>query len=374
MTRPSALPDLSTLTVAARTWRATDNHSQQLQKVLHRTAIRWRGAKSRPFYSVREIARAFQLHHSTVAAVYAALEREGLLVRVRGTQTLITPRPRRGAKQQVVGIPVWLPGFRWLPEWRLFYFYFQEELSRHGAVADFIFYRQGQEVQPEFVRRVKAHRPDLLFWFEPHPADDRDAMLRFMDAGLPVVTVCDRPARLPGHGYWTERRPAIEQGLREWQAAGIESVVVVTGSHKNRHGSDLHLREALTASKLPFEYRALDSRQPEKSLRSLARSGGGVIWEEGLTHLGCCTRAPEAMKALYRATRVMLMRSRMLWVDTPADIRVDALHLDCQSLAERVAQDIAGGDIFRQREPAIIPWRWRSRIRAADVLTEGEAM
>ena len=369
-----SLPPLTKLAAAAQRLQPKDNFSQHLYELLRQTVLRARRADSHPFYSVREVARAFQLHHSTVADVYARLEKEGLLVRVRGTKTLIAPQPRRAKSQQVVGIPVWLPGLRWLPEWRLFFVYFQEELSRHGAVADFIFFRQGQEVEPAFAARVKAHRPDVVFWLEPHPTSDRQAMYQLTDAGLPLVTVRDRPAAVPGYGYWTEKRAAYEQGLREWQAAGIRSIQIVSHDRSLNAPVDLHLQEALATVRIHCSFPVLGQQSPEKFLRSLARKNSGVIWEESLVHFGLCCRAPEAMTELYRATRVMLTRSRMLPVELPADVRVDALHLDCRALAERIARDIASGDVFERREPELIHVEWRSRLKAATALAEGEGL
>jgi hypothetical protein len=367
---PRSLPSLESLAAEAQQWQPQDNFSERLAILLRRTVQRARGKQPLAFYSVRQLARAFQLHHSTVATVYARLEADGLLVRVRGTHTIIPPRQRTSAKHLVVGAPIWLPGLTHLPDWQLFFVELQDELSRQGAVADVIFYRQGEEVRPEFIRRVKAHRPDVLFWLEPHPVDDKQVVHWLADTGLALFTVRDRPVMFRGGGYWTDRRRAYETGLREWAAAGIRRVLLPRSLASEPGMSDPHLDEALRGFEFTVSRPAQGRMSADDFLLSLARPDSGVIWLDAFTHLWWSRSAAAAIHQLYRSTRVMLMRSRNLGPETPADARVDALHLDYRALARRVARDLVCNPGPPPRTPPIIEWEWRSRVNTADIARE----
>lgn len=370
MPRCAKPPTLEELATWAASLPQDDNFSARLADRLRGVLRRIQRDEPQPFYSLRELACAFRLHHSTVADVYARLESEGLLVRVRGSGTLV-PARRPVSQHQVVAVPVWLPGFRWIPEWRVFLMTLQEELSRHGAVADFIFYRQGEEVKPQFVTRVKAHRPDRLFWLEPHPVEDRQPLLRLVDAGLTPVTVTDRPMKLPGFGYWKDRQRAFEQGFHDWQAAGIKRVLVVTTDGRY---TDTHLRDALRVTRMPVRFVVQPSSELADFLTQLVQPDSGVVWDDPLLQLHVAIRAPREMQELYRRTRVLLTRSRLLWTDTPEDIRVDVLDWDCQAVAQRVARDLISGEILCNPQRPVFALEWRPRVTARDVLTDGEGL
>lgn len=333
----------------------TANHSRYLFERLHAALIATQGAQARPFYSVRALATACGLHPSTVTDLYARLEAEGLLVRVAG-----------GAHaHQVIAVPLWVPGFLYIPDWRLFFHVLQDEFSRHGAVADFIFYRQGEEVEPGFVRRVKAHRPDLVFWHEPHPQSDRQALLRLSDAGLRVIITRDKPLLPSFPGYWIDRQPAMRHGLDEWRQAGIRRVILPLSATGR---PDAQLVEVLRA--YPFAVTPMVWRgdQAVDFLRTLVVERGGVIWCDALFFGGLQQAAPNAMAELCRQTRVWLARSRQLLPSTPPDVRVDVLEFDYRAIARRVARDIASGAVWSAPKPEIIEYRWRSRVTSTDVI------
>jgi hypothetical protein len=279
---------------------------------------------------------------------------------------MVAPRRRHSSAHQVIAVPLWIPGFIHIPDWRLFFLVLQDEFSRHGAVADFIFYRQGEEVEPGFVRRVKAHRPDLVFWHEPHPLADKQALLRLSDAGLTVIATRDKPLLPSLPGYWMDRQPALRRGLEAWLAAGLRRVIL-PGADTSR--PDGQVLEALRAFPFTVTMPVWRGDHADDFLRTLVVERAGVIWVDTMFYSGLQQAAPAAMNELCRQSRVWLMRSRQLSAATPPDVRVDALEFDCRAVARRVARDIASGAVLKAATPAVIEYAWRSRVSRADVVT-----
>ncbi|MCS7049096.1 MAG: hypothetical protein NZ483_07365 [Verrucomicrobiae bacterium] len=365
--KTSALPSLATLAAEIKRLPSSANYSQYLYERLRVALEQVQGPQPQPFYSVRTLATACRLHPSTVTDLYARLEADGLLVRVRGAGTVVAPQRHRGTHaHQVIAVPLWIPGFIHIPDWRLFFLVLQDEFSRHGAVADFIFYRQGEEVEPAFIRRIKAHRPDLVFWHEPHPQSDKQALLRLSDAGLRVLATRDKPLLPSFPGYWIDRQPALRRGLEEWRAAGIRRVILPMAPETR---PDQQVMEALRM--FPFSVTPMVWRgdNPENFLRTLEVEHGGVIWMDALFYSGLQQSAPKAMTELCRRTRVWLARSRQLPPSTPPDVRVDVLEFDYRATARRVARDIASGAVWSASTPGLIEYKWRGRVSSADVVT-----
>lgn len=365
-TRKSAgeIPSLATLAEEIKQLPATANHSLHLYERLRATLTAAQGEQAQPFYSVRALATACGLHPSTVTDLYGRLEADGLLVRVRGSRTMVAPRRRHSASHQVIAVPLWIPGFIYISDWRLFFIVLQDEFSRHGAVADFIFYRQGEEVDAGFVRRVKSHRPDLVFWHEPHPLADKQALLQLADAGLPVIATRDKPLLPALPGYWIDRQPALRRGMEEWLAAGIRRIILPTNANTR---PDAQVTETLRAFPFTVTMPVWRGGKTEDFLRTLVVERAGVIWMDALFYSGLQQSAPAAMTELCRQCPVWLLRSRQLPPGTPPDVRVDVLEFDSRAVARRVARDIASGALLKAGSPAIIEYKWRPRISIADV-------
>lgn len=363
----SAIPSLATLTKEIKQLPPSANLSQYLYERLRTALTAAQRPHAQPFYSVRTLAAACGLHPSTVTDLYARLEADGLLVRVRGAGTVVAPQ--RGHSfhgHQVIAVPLWIPGFIHIADWRLFFLVLQDEFSRHGAVADFIFYRQGEEVEPAFVRRLKAHRPDLVFWHEPHPQSDKQALLRLTDAGLRVIVTRDKPHLPSFPGYWIDRQPALRRGLEEWRAAGIRRVILPTSPASRPDSQVMDALRAFPFSVTPMLWRGTSAQD---FLRTLVVERGGVIWMDALFFSGLQQAAPTAMTELCRQTRVWLARSRQLLPTIPPDVQVDVLEFDYRATARRVARDIASGAFWDTSTPATIEYKWRSRVSCADVIT-----
>lgn len=162
---------------AFRGFHAGELRAVRMADLLRPLAQGLRAARPTVFYPLRETAEFFRVSIPTAAAAYGRLETEGLLMSRRGAMTMVPSRlsASRRAVRGVVGVPVWTPGFVQFRDWRIFVTGLDEAVRRHGFVADLIFYRQGEEVQPDFVDRVLKHQPDVLVWFDPVAAAIRQA-------------------------------------------------------------------------------------------------------------------------------------------------------------------------------------------------------
>ena len=83
------------------------------QTALRRVGRRLQRTDPQPFYSMREVAAFFSLPLRSVALIYEALENEGLLIRIRATQTKLAGKKPVATKpvSGIVGLPLWTPAF-----------------------------------------------------------------------------------------------------------------------------------------------------------------------------------------------------------------------------------------------------------------------
>jgi hypothetical protein len=146
--------------------------SDQIRQQLISLARLIQSREPAPFYSMPDVASYFGVSVTTVARLYRQLERDGWLLRKRGSMTVVPPRSRRARARirGVIAVPIWSPGFLLFYDWRVFFRRLEDAVRRYRYVADPIFFRQNEEAQPSFVERVLDHEPDFLLWFCPDVA------------------------------------------------------------------------------------------------------------------------------------------------------------------------------------------------------------
>jgi DNA-binding transcriptional ArsR family regulator len=101
-----------------------EHRTDRLLEILRDVAVRNQKEQAQPFYSVREIASRFNVPISTVAQTYKQLEREGLLSRVRSSQTILqgSDYDRRLSVRAFIGLPASLPAFVTIQDYRMFFY------------------------------------------------------------------------------------------------------------------------------------------------------------------------------------------------------------------------------------------------------------
>jgi len=192
-------------------------------------ANRLKKTKPQPFYSMREIAGYFGVPLRTCAIAYETLEHEGILNRIRGSQTLLAGRntaPRK-AVRAVVGIPVWLHSIVISPYTRAFYMKLEDELRNNGFVVDFIFFHGNEVEHPDFAERLVRHNLDILFWHTPHPLATQ-VLFFLRDHGTQLVFIQNAGSTTSMHCsiYLQDWQRAYHDMAQALAAKGIQRVVV----------------------------------------------------------------------------------------------------------------------------------------------------
>ncbi len=182
-----------------------------------------------PFYSMREVAEYFGVPLRTVALAYESLDLEGILHRIRGSQTMLTGRKpsTRQPVNAIVGLPIWLQAMITSPFECNLQIELEERLRARGYVADSIFYRSREDFDPDFTERLLRHNLDLIIWQSPHPLSSHVLMsLRERGMRLILLQPTENTLNLPSRTHLLDWQPAYHQLLKHWTELGIKRVVV----------------------------------------------------------------------------------------------------------------------------------------------------
>ena len=207
----------------------TDIKQQVLIDSLRTAVVRFRAEKPRPFYTMRDVAAFFSVPLRTVAIAYERLEKEGLLVRIRGSHTLITGKDisLTSPVRAVVGIPLWLHAVVVSPFSRMLHNMLEERLRERGFVADIIFFNEQELFAPDFIQRMLIHNLDMVIWHTPHPMATQ-TLLSLNDRGVRQILVVpsDTPLSLDLPTHSQDWQSAYHTFAKSWHAKGIRHVIV----------------------------------------------------------------------------------------------------------------------------------------------------
>ncbi len=363
------LPPLSTVCpqLADRSTHAST--AAGIYACLSRVLPGLRQANELPFYPIHEVARLAGVSYKTAQHAYRQLAAAGLLRVVRGSQTFLRGRrvvpcsPVRGC----VAVPVWTPGFVLLGHWRRFFISLETELRQQELVADFIFYDQNEDADPEFAERVLAHRPDELFWFIPVQVDV-ERMRRIADMGVRMHALLAGPVPdFPGRWHRLSWERAQRQALRTWRHEGITTALLIQdpllASETRRLGA------VVQAAGLDWRVDDRGVQSPAAYLRRLGRGliprRTAIILNE-LVFAQFCRSDPRVMAELLRRWRVLMRESIDLPADVVADARVDRLEMDWTRVARVIARHMAEDERAPRRAPVTFEARWRPRVPATN--------
>ncbi len=355
--KPSTLPPLSTAICAFGGLRAKPSRTYNLLQELRQLAHRLRGPTATVFYSTREVAEFFGVDRKMAGQVFAELESEGLLVRLRATGTMLTPvraQPRFPVRG-VVGVPIWQWAYCHITEWRRFCVALDEQLARHHFVADLIMF-QDQTEQDSFLNRLLRHHLDYVLWFKPLP-QVRSLLASLQDRGIEVAVVTDADLAWPYRDYRLKSDQAVLRVLRDWRQAGIRHIVV-HGQHPQSN------KILLPQTGLPFTevHIAGPSALAEHVAQLARRPHTGVFFADATQASVASHSHGPAFAELLRQNRVLLAGG----IDNHRDIftgcRADFIVFDWPKIAGRIAVELATGAVRQHRVPVICDAR--ARIRA----------
>lgn len=317
-----------------------------VQTELRRAGRRLQRTQPQPFYSMREVAAFFSLPLRSVALIYAALEQEGLLIRIRATQTKLAgkkpaaPKPVSG----VVGLPLWTPAFVTSPYIRSLHVHFNEQLRRHGFVADSIFFHSDEEADPRFVTHLKRHALDAILWINTN-FRARHLYLSLRDLGMRQVFLlpaeCMQDA--PGAVYRQDWLPAYRQMAAAWAAAGIKRVLIPQPVDELSVASvTRNYAAALKTAGISIHVVPGRARDFIKTAQTeCARGRTAIAFLEWPSADAICNGYPQAMEELARITRVGFCRGRIrIPRFSQEGVRADVIIFDPAEISQRMAQDL----------------------------------
>lgn len=349
MRPPCTLPPLADVSPTGPHLPAAAHKSWAMTNVLRQIATAHRTNRAQPFYSLRDVASFYGVTHMLVAAAYAELEREGLLVCVRGSGTRLQPRglqPRHPVRG-IIGVPVWQYGYCVLADWRFFHVRLEEHLRRRHFVADFIFNSGAESMRPEFVDRLVSHELDGLFWFYPLP-EHRAILSTLVDGGVPVVVLPDQGTNLPFPTYRVDWRGGARLAFADWRRDGIRQVVFVCQEGRAAAETRWLLPLAQAAGLKTLIHELPDELLPGLASRWRGRRDVGILIPEHNCCTHICLIAGGEMAALIRRHRVMVLNRVDLPVNSLAGSQLDVVCPNWDRIASRIADDIASKRISQQ--------------------------
>jgi hypothetical protein len=339
--------------------------TEALIHVLRDVAVKNQQEQPRAFYAVRDVAAHFRVPVSTVSRVYRHLEQEGLLVRVRGSKTLLQGLKfdRQLKVRAFVGFPASLSAFVTLQDYRTFLIRIRRELRLRGFAAATAFFEPGEGSSGALTKRFQAYEVDTLIWFQPGK-EARDAAPYFADAGIRLLgvandTFCHVPCR-----YQVRRDSAIRTLLTHWQSQKPERVILVEAKDQRSSALDETLHAILEELGISWSVVTYQNQRSETFLRELHRKKtGGIIFSSSALVSKFCFRVPAAVADLLRAHRVALISGpvSMPFTRVP-DVQVDLVTVDWQLIAEQIVDDLITQDAFHLSGPTIFEAEAKLRV------------
>jgi len=363
-----SLPPLAEACAAFKGFLPGEHWGDRIFELLSGVIQLCRGTKPKKFYSMREVAKFFDVAVGTVQTVYRRLDHAGVLTRMRSSQTMIPARALRSrvALRGIVCMPIWLPGFIQFLDWQEWIAIIEEELSHYRFVAEPVFFQSREELKPEFINRLLKFNPDSILWFCPSRVDI-PTMLSLLDTGVPLSVIQNSPGQFPGRIYPLSYEKALRQGLHEWQSSGEVRQIVVPHHQAAHFSATSILNSALATCSLPSQLKGCDHENLPALLSYLQNltpeSRTGIIFDDDLLFIRMCGWMPEATAGLFRRHRIMTMRK----VRFPFPLgkgTTDTLFFSWRKLARRIALDFsqARGFIPATQPPMEATWHGRAPL------------
>jgi hypothetical protein len=366
----SLLPAVDPPLPAAADWPMSPRRKQaRLRQLLAPLAEQMRGDAPRPFYPMRAVAARFGVSLWTVQAVYRRLEQEGLLACIRGPGSVVPARV--GATQAspavrgVVVVPVWLPGFILIADYRFFVMHLEEQIRQKNFVADIVFYREEEKFRPLLAGRIMTHHPAAVVWLTPGPADNHTMNL-LADAGIRVFVLADEPTGDRARRYEINWRPALRNVLLQWRQQGVKHVVVPVDMRPV--ASCTHaLPELAREAGLSLSHFRTRQETMHQYLSRLARQPAAIVFDDDIWHARINSQAPVMFaRVLAMNPHVLNLRSLSMRTGILAGIRTDALVLPWEAIVNRIVADLNAGQTFPTDRAIVFEAVWRCRRPAAE--------
>ena len=226
----SSLPALADVLPEFAGLGADTSKLRQVAERLTTVILAQRATRNLTFYSTREIARFFEISQNTAALVVKQLEGDGLLRRVRGSQTLMLGAKivTRAKIRAVVGLMQWNFAQRFSETHSQLALHLAEHLWPHQIALEIIPHYDIGDNRPDMDDMLKRHAIDFAIW--PFPfGHHRDYLLRLQDRGTRNLVIgLDAETTPVPPTIIVETLPAYRELLQYWrEKQGIRRVVVI---------------------------------------------------------------------------------------------------------------------------------------------------
>jgi hypothetical protein len=330
--------------------------------LLRRTAIEYRDSTGRPFYSIRTVARHFNLPSTTVIRLYGQLKTEGVLGSIWGSKTIIEPLAidKDIRLRAIVGLPVPFRAFSTIRDYRLFVGAIQRTLWNQRFGSHIVFYEDGGADFSAVVDALVESKVDIVVWLTP-PFNISSTVARIRDHDLKSVIIGDDLPLNGNPGYFLNRRDALEEGLAIWKMSGVRSVVIVRDARSSSSIARMVNNAVLEASLSSYESdSSCEAFLAEKRKADCGRPG--LVFPSKQSALQLTRLDLPDLLALFSQHRVMLVQGPVdLPVETHLTASFDSIEIDWRAVARRVAFDLAAGDCQQQ---VVFKGKWRGMSRS----------
>lgn len=312
------------------------------------------------FHTVRETADYFGVSLWTVGAAYRRLEREGIIVRIRGSKTIIPARrgvPSQKRVRGVVAVMIWLPGFLHVPDVREAVMLTEERLRRAQFVADIVFYREEDKTNPALAARVIAHEPDCVLWFTPK-GDDSATIETISDAGIRVVGITDRPVETRAPQYALSWRRGLRKALDAWRKDGVRRVVVPVGLQRETTCTHVLEEEAERAGLTVEDYRWRGEDIARYVGALAALPDAGLVFDDDLWSGRLSTLWPKQAVRLLSGQHVLTPRTMPVNPTLATGARTGALVMPWAAIVDRIVSDLTSGNLYGDFKKVVFEASW----------------
>ncbi len=343
------LPALVELYPGFKGFPSSDSHQKLLHETLRTLAKRRQRKHPQAFYSLREISRFFGVSLRTAAIAYEQLEHEGLLRRIRGTQTLLTGKrvsPQK-AVRAVVGMPIWLQTVLGSPYAWALCMEIEELLRKNGFVADFIFFRGTNNSIEDIVDRLLSHHLDYIIWYVSPRLLNPQILLSMKDRGIQQVVIHskEKPGTYPCATYLQDWQTAYGEMASRWKQQGIQRVFIPKPSDTAQWETRCLMR-VLASHELASEIIPGSLAQVRKESRRRPREKSAVAFTSMEEAHMLCNEDPFSTEELLNTSLIAFCRGPLrLPYFHHRPLVVDLVGIPPSLRARRIVDDLCSGEV-----------------------------
>lgn len=340
------LPPVQAAFAAFKGFASGQSKQRTLLHEMRRAAKKLRKPSPVSFYSMREVADFFSLPLRTVAIVYEQLEREGLLNRLRGSQTMLAGKKAapRTTVRGVVGLPFWLFSVAVSPYGSELLIELGERFRKVGFVTDFIFFRTGEDCRSAFAERMLHHNLDLVIWQTPHQLSSQ-VLLSLHDRGVRQIIVQspETPLNVPATVYHQNWHPAYQEMAKAWAAAQVRKVFVPKPAYLPSHFALKGFSSILNASGISVEIiEGTAENFLEKTSAACSQKKCAIAFMDLQSADSICNSYPQQMETIAKKTKVGFCRGRVrIPYFFQRGVRADVIAFSPSEIAQQLVEDFS---------------------------------